>query len=292
MKVFPEYLLSPKKPAMKILYYSAILLAFYSCDTTQQKTYEPLKLKGSESMHETFDALASDFEKLQDTLKITIEGGGSRTGLMAIKESTADMGLSSFGFDLNQELGAGHQIVDKVIANDGIVIVNNESNPIDKLTDEQISAIYNGKVKDWRELGGAPGLIQPIARDSNSGTQQFFEDYFKIEGLAATTLVARENHEIVNSVYENKNSIGFIGYAYFNMLVREVSISSQQDSVQFISPTPGNLENGTYPLKRSLHIYYRDNNDPRIRAFLRYLRTTRARQIIEGSGLIPADMNI
>ena len=272
---------------MKLLHYSAIVLALYSCGQVQKKAYEPLKLKGSESMHETFDALASDFQKQQDTLQVILEGGGSRMGLMAIKEQTADIGLSSFGFNLEQELGADHKIIDRVVANDGIVIVNNESNPLAQLSDEQITAIYTGEVTDWSELGGSPGLIQPIARDSNSGTQRFFVTYFGIDTLSPATKVAMENHEIVNSVYENANSIGFIGYAYFNMLVREVAISGKE-TVEFVDPTPKNLEEGLYPLKRSLHIYYPQNSDPRVRAFLKYLNSDRAKQIIEGSGLIPA----
>ena len=272
---------------MKLIYFIAITMAIYSCGSITKKTYEPLRLKGSESMHETFDALASDFEKTQDSLKVIIEGGGSRTGLQAIKEKTADIGLSSFGFDLSKELGQNHKVVDLVVANDGIVVVNNENNPMESLTNEQISDIYNGKVSDWSEIGGNPGPIVPIARDSNSGTQRFFASYFGIEELAQSTLVAKENHEIVNSVFENPNSIGFIGYAYFNLLVREVSISAKSDSTDFISPTPNNLESGAYPLKRSLHIYYQGDYDERVRAFLAYLETDRAKQIIEGSGLIP-----
>ena len=238
-------------------------------------------------MHETFDALASDFERTQDSLKVMIEGGGSRTGLQAIKDRTADIGLSSFGFDLAKELGQNHEVMDRVVANDGIVVVNNEHNPLENLTNDQISAIYNGEVSDWSELGGEPGEIVPIARDSNSGTQRFFASYFGIEELASGTVVAKENHEIVNSVFDNPNSIGFIGYAYFNLLVREVSISAATDSAAFISPTPDNLKSGAYPLRRSLHIYYQGNHDERVNAFLTYLQSDRARQIIESSGLIP-----
>jgi len=271
---------------MKILHYFTITLVVCYCGSMQKNAYKPLTLKGSESMHETFDALATDFEKQQDTLKIIIQGGGSRTGLMAIKNQTADIGLSSYAFNLEEELGHNHDLIDRIVANDGIIIVNNEKNPLDRLSNEQITAIYSGQVKDWSELGGSPGLIQPIARDINSGTQRFFLDYFGIDELAPATKVAEENNEIVNAVYENANSIGFIGYAYFNMLVREVAISGQ-DSMAFVDPTPDNLESGIYPLKRSLHIYYSKEKDARISAFLKYLNTDRAKQIIENSGLIP-----
>lgn len=241
-------------------------------------------------MHETFDALASDFQRMQDTLKVIIEGGGSRTGLMAIKESTADIGLSSFKFDLNKTLGDDHQVNQRVVAYDGIVVINNTNNPLKQLTNSQISQIYSGEVKDWSEIGGSQGLIKPIVRDSNSGTQRFFTNYFRVNEVASSAIVAKENHEIVDEVISSENGIGFIGYAYYTEMVNTVELPHADDAdsnlVEYIPPTPTHLSNGKYPLKRSLQIYYHREQDPRVGAFLAYLNTDRAKHIIESFGLI------
>lgn len=270
-------------------YIPLLILICFSCDSIKSpKHYEPLKLKGSESLHEAFSSLARDFERLQDTLDIELEGGGSRTGLMAIKERTADIGLSSFPFDLDSILGYDHNVQEKIVGYDVIVIINHMDNPVVKLTDNEISNIYSGIITDWSELGGSPGPIMPVVRDSNSGTQRFFTEHFKIYELAPTAVVAKENHEIVDSVISNRNGIGFIGYSYYTTLVKNVMIPSQAnlDSIRYIPPDPEYIENDEYPLKRSLRIYFDADHDPRVDAFLKYLNSVRAQHILESYGLI------
>lgn len=270
-------------------YLLLFIILCFSCDAIRQsKHYEPLKLKGSESLHQAFSSLSSDFERLQDTLKVQLEGGGSRTGLMAIKEKTADIGLSSFPFKLDSILGYNHSVQEKIVGYDVIVIINHMDNPVLRLSDRQISNIYSGIITDWSEVGGNPGTIMPVVRDSNSGTQRFFTEHFKVFELAPSAVVARENREIVDSVISNRNGIGFIGYSYYTTLVKNVMIPSlvSRDSVNFIPPNPEYIDNGEYPLKRSLRIYFDREHDARVDAFLKYLKTTRAKQILESYGLI------
>lgn len=275
---------------MKYCYLLIVLLFAASCDSVNRKrTYEPLKLKGSESMHEVFMELASDFEQLQDTLSVEIAGGGSRTGLTSIKESSADIGLSSFPFDLDSILGADHKVNQRIVAYDAIVIINHQENPIHQLSDRQITNIYSGIITDWSEIGGRPGRIMPVVRDYNSGTQKFFTEHFKIFEVAPTAVVAKENHEIVDSVVSNKNGIGFIGYAYFTSMVKKIELPAAidvKDSIKYVAPEPRFLNNGEYPLKRSLRLYFSSKYDERVLAFLDYLDTERAKVIIESYGLI------
>ena len=239
-------------------------------------------------MHETFNALKSDFEKMQDTLKIVLEGGGSRTGMMGVHENAIDIGLSSYPFNLDSILGSGHNITEQVVAYDGIVLISNELNPVQQLTNEQVTGIFSGAITDWQEIGGTAGEIQPIIRDKNSGTQQFLTNYFSIDGAANNSVVASENAEIVESVYTNPAGIGFIGFAYFTERVHNLLLPSPiAGDTPFVAPSFKNLLAGSYPLKRSLRIYYKDATDPAVIAFLKYLKTTRARYVIESNGLVP-----
>ncbi len=236
-------------------------------------------------MHSVFMDLKENFEKSQPHIQLEIEGGGSRTGLEAIKENQADIGLSSFAFDLERELGTNHGILEKTVAFDGIVLITNEHNPLDSLTDDQIERIYEGSIYDWGQLGGNPGNIIPITRDENSGTQRFFTDHFAIEKLSSTAVVSDENKDILNRVQGNINAIGFIGFAYFTQGVHELKLATE-DSNGYRSPTKRNLQNNSYPLKRGLRVYYRNSNNEAVNQFIHYLETTEAQTIIESYGLI------
>ncbi len=236
-------------------------------------------------MHGVFLDLKKDFEKTHANIHVTIEGGGSRTGLDAIKDHQADIGLSSFEFNLDRELGANHSVKEKVVAYDGIVLIANENNPLDSLTDDQVHSIYQGEVFDWNQLGGKPGTIVPIIRDENSGTQRFFTSHFNIESITRSAVVSAENKEILSKVQGDVNAIGFIGFAYFSQGVHDLRLATE-DSNGYRSPTKRNLLNNSYPLKRGLRVYYTLENDDAVKSFINYLDSKSAKAIIESYGLI------
>ncbi len=261
---------------------------FSACDSSQSSKTYVLKLRGSESMHETFNELKSDFEKMQDTLTIELEGGGSRTGMMGVYRDEVQIGLSSFPFKLDSILASDHELQEQVVAYDGIVLISHEDNPIQQLTNEQIAGIFSGSIRDWNEVGGTSGNIIPVIRDQNSGTQQFFTNFFGIENIAKAAVIASENRTIVNTITKTRNGIGFIGFAYFTQRVRNILLTSSIiEDATFVAPSYKNLLSGSYPLKRSLRIYFKSNADPATRAFLSYLSTDRARYVIESNGLVP-----
>lgn len=268
------------------IFLTFLLFFLLSCEATKDRKYS-LKIKGSESLNEAFVDLKKDFESLQDSITLEIEGGGSRTGLRAIALGQADIGLSSFGFNLDSLLGPDHGVEERVVAYDGIVVINHEQNPVTKLTNEQITKIFTGTVSDWSELGGSQGRILPIVRDSNSGTQKFFARYFGIADLSPNVLTAAENREIVDKILGDENGIGFIGMSYFSIGVNDVKIPLGTDDDQmFVEPSSRTVMNGTYPLKRALRIYYDKNITPGMAGFLQYLDTNRARNVIETLGLV------
>ncbi len=269
---------------MKLLISSFLSICILAGCAPMNSELSEVRLKGSESMHAVFTDLKKNFEKRYANIHILLEGGGSKTGLKAIKEHTADIGLSSFAFDLSEELGTDHSVTEQVIAYDGIVLITNELNPIDSLTNAQIEDIYEGQVVDWSEMGGKPGTIVPIIRDQNSGTQKFFTSHFAIESVSGSAVVLEENKDIVRQVHSNVNAIGFIGFAYFANGVHEIKLAS--DNFRFRAPTKSNLLNNSYPLKRGLRIYYKGVVDVATQTFLDYMKTPEAKLIIESYGLI------
>ncbi len=273
---------------LKFLSLTLALLVLNSCQSGTESSEYQLSITGSESLYKTFDALKRDYEGFQDSIKVELTGGGSRRGLLSIKEGSADVGLSSFPFDLTKELGAGHLVEEKVVAYDGIVLVNHEENVITKLTNEEIKQIYNGTVTNWSQLGGPSGIIKPIMRDSNSGTQRFFIEYFGIDRVVSNAVVAADNRTIVENIWDDANAIGFIGLSYYSIGVKDLFIPTEAGANEYISPVHKNIESGAYPLRRALRIYYKADRNPGLQAFLDYLKTDRAQQVIEGVGLIPA----
>src|SRR5690606_12275692 len=64
----------------------------------------------------------------------------------------------------------GRPAVEHAVALDGIAIYVHESNPVPHLTLDQIKRIYEGRIRDWSEVGGSPGRITLYSRENSSGT--------------------------------------------------------------------------------------------------------------------------
>ena len=105
---------------------------------------------------------------------IQVTGGGSGTGISALINGTTDICEASRPMkDAEKKQLAersGAPPIETPVARDGLSVYVNDANPIDELTMAQLKAIFTGKVKSWKELGGRDATIIPYSRENSSGT--------------------------------------------------------------------------------------------------------------------------
>ncbi len=104
-----------------------------------------------------------------------IAAEGSTTGIAAITDGTAQIGMSSRKVELTEEAAAqakGVKFVPTVVAYDGIAVVVNEKNPVAKLTRKQVEKLFTGDVTDWSAVGGKAGAVSIYTRNTSSGDFQ------------------------------------------------------------------------------------------------------------------------
>ncbi len=155
------------------------------------------------------------------------------------------------GADLAAQ-GAEH-----VLALDGLAVIVHPSNPLPPLTIEQIAQLFSGGIRDWAEIGGAPGPIRVHARDRISGDQLAFERLTLGRfGLSLRPFAVRHGSgpELVRAVAADPSGVGFapIGQAAG---VEPVSLALECGMV--ISPSPFAIKAEEYPLQRRILIYSR-----------------------------------
>ena len=107
--------------------------------------------------------------------EITVQGGGSAVGIQSAFSGAAQIGMADL-VDLPPEAQA---LTKAIVAKDGIAVVVNPANPVANLTTEQVRDIFNGKIKNWNEVGGADHPITVVSREAGSGTRSSFEQIIK-----------------------------------------------------------------------------------------------------------------
>jgi phosphate transport system substrate-binding protein len=186
---------------------------------------------------------------------------GSATAFTALLANNADLGMASrpVNKDETQKLQATSFGLatapgqENVLALDGLVVLVHKSNPIARLSIEQIANIFSGAVTDWREVGGSPGPIHIFARDSKSGTADTFNGIvLKGKKIAPSAELEDGNDILADKVAADVGGIGYAGFAY----VRGAkALNIVTDCGLTFPPSEFFVRTEEYPLSRRLFLY-------------------------------------
>jgi phosphate transport system substrate-binding protein len=155
-----------------------VALAFSMIFSTSAMA-ETLVIKGSTTVLPVTQKVAEAYMKEFPNVNISISGGGSGNGIKAIIDGTTDIANSSRFIkdsEVKQAVDNGAYPVPFSVAYDCIIPVVHPDNAVDDLTIDQLQAIYMGKVKNWKEVGGDDRPVVVISRDTSSGTYEVWEE--------------------------------------------------------------------------------------------------------------------
>ena len=108
-----------------------------------------ITLAGSTSVAPVMEVLADNYKKLNDGVEIEIQQTGSGAGIQSTIEGVCDIGMASRALE-DEESKEG--LESKQIALDGIAVIVNTDNSVDKLTTDQIMKIFTGEITDWSDI--------------------------------------------------------------------------------------------------------------------------------------------
>src|SRR3954451_19804959 len=178
-----------------------------------------LVIKGSDTLGaKLVPQLAESFKAQNSGTTFDIAAEGSTTGIAAIIDGTAQIGMSSRRAK-PAEVGAasakGVSMKPTIVAYDGIAVIVNSANPIKSLTRKQVEQIFTGEVSDWSAVGGSGGKISIYTRNTSSGTYSDFKELaMKKRDYAGGSQKMAGNEQIAAEVGKNPNGVGYVGLAY------------------------------------------------------------------------------
>lgn len=197
-------------------------------------------------------------------------------GYKAIVDGTTDI-LFCAGPSEEQKQYArdnGVELVYVPIGLEAFVFFVNENNPVNSLTAEQIKKIYACEYTNWREVGGANRIINPVTRLKGSGSQTTFESF-----MGATKIGVKSPFAIIGA------SIGFSFRYYMDGIVENNSV--KMISVNGVYPSAENIQNRSYPIVAQFYaIYRKDNSNKNIPVLIDWLLSDEGQTLIEKTGYV------
>jgi len=206
-------------------------------------------LKGSDTVLPLSQKLSETYTKKNKDAKVTVTGGGSGVGISALIEGTTDIAQSSrkMKFDEKKKIqDKGSAVVEKIIAYDALAVVVSPQNKVSKLTREQLDDIFTGKITNWKEVGGADLKIVPIARETSSGTYEFFkEEVLQKKDYLAGIMSVPATGTIIETIKKTPGAIGYVGLAYLNKNVKAIEVSFKEGL--YVAPSVKTAKDETVP---------------------------------------------
>jgi phosphate transport system substrate-binding protein len=250
---------------------------------------QKLVVKGSDTVLPLSQKEAEVYMKTNKTASISVVGGGSGVGLAALIDGTTDIAMSSRPIKMDERLklqDAGRAYKEVTIAFDALAVVVNLNNKVSQLTREQLEGIYTGKITNWKEVGGEDLKIVVYARETSSGTYEFFKEHvMSRKNYASSVLNMPATGAIIQSVSQTKGAIGYVGLAYLEKDVKAIAVSYDKGKT-FVKPSVETAKNKTYPVVRPLFYYYPTKVEKLVKPFVDYVLSTAGQKIVEDIGYI------
>ena len=237
---------------------------------------------GSTSMEKFANALSESFMEKYPDVTVTAEFVGSGAGVEAVLGGTADIGNSSRNLkDEEKAKGAAENIV----AIDGIAVVVDPANTVGDLTKQQLSDIYEGKVTNWKDVGGNDAPIVVVGRESGSGTRSAFEELLKLEDICKYSNELDSTGAVMAKVASTPGAIGYVSLDVLDDSVKALKLEGAE-------PTEENIKAGSYFLSRQFVMATKgeisEQNDL-VKALFDYIYSDEGTEILKAVGLIAVD---
>src|SRR5437773_5525364 len=218
-----------------------------------------LVIKGSDTLGaKLVPQLAEQFKAQHPGTIFDIAAEGSTTGIAAIIDSTAQIGMASRRAkpaEIAAASAKGVHLKPTIVAYDGIAVIVNTNNPLKSLTKKQVEQIFTGDVTDWSAVGGSGGKISVYTRNTSSGTYSDFKELaMKKRDYAGGSQKMAGNEQIAAEVGKNPNGVGYVGMAY----TKAGGVKAMP--IDGAVPSTKSVQAHTYPYWRPT--FYYTNGDP------------------------------
>jgi phosphate transport system substrate-binding protein len=248
-----------------------------------------VSVKGSDTMVILGQKWADTYMKEHPGMVVAVTGGGSGTGIAQLINGTADIAQSSRPMKDEEKAkiqeATGAPVEEHTVARDGVTVYVHTSNPVTRLSLDQLKGIYTGQVKNWKEVGGPDLAITIYSRENSSGTYVFFKEHvLGGDDFAATAQTLPGTAAVVNAVMKDKSGIGYGGIAYGSG-IKHVGIEGKDGSV--VEPTEATIKDGTYALSRPLYWYLTAKTPEAGRTLLAWVTAPEGQAVVKEVGYFP-----
>ncbi|HEV2662062.1 MAG TPA: phosphate ABC transporter substrate-binding protein [Ktedonobacteraceae bacterium] len=235
---------------------------------------------GSTALQPLVSAVAKQYEAKCSGASITVNLGGSGTGLANAENGSVDIGNSDIFAKSGQEDLVDHHVA-VVVFN---LVLNSKVTGVSSLTTAQLKQIYSGQATNWSQFGGPSLPIVVVSRPTSSGTRATFQKYV-LGTVESVTGPSNLTTDSTGTVIKNvEQTAGAIGYAASAAAKKSGLTILKIDNVE---ATSDNVKNNTYKFWNIEHMYTKGKPKDLAQALIDYMTSPDVKDIVQSLGFIP-----
>ncbi|MDB2093031.1 MULTISPECIES: phosphate ABC transporter substrate-binding protein [Clostridium] len=280
-----------KKKSLKLIVGALLITmiggAFVGCGSSEGEEGGTVTLSGSSALLPLVEASIDGFIEKNPGYEINAQAGGSGAGLTQVLDGSVNIGNSDIFANEKLEEDKAKELVDHKVVAQGFAIVVNEAAGVKELTKQQIQDVFSGKVKNWKEVGGADKEIFLIHRPSSSGTRATF---------VKTVLGGDKNleNDSLGSVQDSSGAVakamaqndGAVSYLALSYLSSDEAKSMVKVAIDGVEASKENITTGKYPFWSWGHMYTKGEPTAEAKKFIGYIMSEDNKKVVEDTGFI------
>ncbi len=277
------------------MYVLVALLGLVFCSVSvfaEQDTI--IKIQGSTTVNPVVAEAAEYFQREKGWTIYVDTQGGSSGGISAVGEGLVDIGMASK--PISEEDKTKYPEADFhsfAIGLDGVALI--VSTPVyeagvHSLSKRQVQEIYEGKINNWKEVGGKNSPIVFYNKEPGRGTWEVFADW-AYNGHKNTPLVSHpevgSNEETRNKVSFHPSAISQLSFAWTENTDKIKALGIETVDGEVIEANLKNIQDGTYPISRKLFVITNGEPNEAVREFIEFLLSEKGQELVKKHGYLP-----
>ncbi|MCI0541939.1 MAG: phosphate ABC transporter substrate-binding protein [Verrucomicrobiales bacterium] len=256
---------------------------------------------GSDTMVNLAIAWADAYGKVDPSVSVEVNGGGSGQGVAALINGACDIANCSRAFE-EKEIAdfkskhPGKEPKEFMVGYDALSVFVHKDNPMTEISIDELQQLYmkDGKLSKWSDLGvsnipGAKGdEVILVSRQNNSGTYHYFREAIvgKKNEMRLGTVDMNGSKDVVDLISKTPNAIGYSGMGYATPAVKHLKVSKKKGD-KAVEPTIATTLDKTYPIARPMFMYTAGDPAPHIKKYLDWIMSDAGQKIVAETGYVP-----
>ena len=245
---------------------------------------------GSTALQPLADEAAKEFMAQNPNVSITVQGGGSGTGINQVASGAVNIGNSDVpSADKIEDAALAKELVDYKVAGIAYGIVVNEDVDVEELTTEQIQGIFAGDIKNWKEVGGSDKDINVVNRPGSSGTRYAFEKTIMKDVRINDSIGTNQdsNGAVVKAIQSTPGSISYLAMSYMS---EGNDTSLKTIKINGAEPTADLVASGAYPFWSYEYMVTKGEASGAVKGYLDFVKSEEFAEFVTKLGYIPMSM--